>query len=882
MSQDAAAPGTARTKTRLAPARLPYQSVVVIGLAVAVGLTSLMAPPPVAAQPQNASQRMALYDFNIPAGELSSGIATLGAITGLVIVVDADRLERTRTQGVQGRYNVDAALGRLLYGTGLSHRFLSDNRVRLVAAPASRMSQQSQVSALRPVTVKASRNAKDDTYATPASVSVITREDMDRMVVRNVGDALEGTPGVFVKNDRSSTALVVNIRGLEGRQRVTVSIDGARQNFQKSGHGFTEGEVYLDPDLLARVDVSKGVSTGVGGAGAIAGVVDFRTLNADDLLRPGQNLGGRITLGSGSNGYHFQGSAAVAQRLGDSLELVGGISRRNIGAFRHGTRHSERNPVNAGASAITEQKSLSGLFKAAWHPGEGNQVQLSYVGYATDGAAADLGSPSSNGWKVDSHTLTLGLDRNPADSDWLNLSSRLYYVSTRYDQRLGLNQGSSGYGTQDIRYQTETLGISATNKSRWQALPSLLLEFSYGGEAFHDWTSPGFTSTGNAEARWYTGPTPEGKRTVAGLFGEIAASHNSGLQLIAGLRYDWYRVSGNGDYQICYRDPNDQYQQRPCLRTNEAGVRPQYTSIYTNFRSRRQAAMPLPKVTLAYAPPSLSGLQVYATYGMGMRPPTITEMLFHGGHVGNTMSFIPNPGLIEEQSRNAEIGANLMLDGVLTTNDRLRMKAAVFDNRIRHNIDVAPVLGPTSTAATVLQADNAYVNFSGTHHWRGLELALEYDAGIVFGSLNWTRLRRKDNEGGTYRLYPLGSQVGYPVQNFEDLQHLLGRLAWSYGSANLPEASGTLSLGMRLFDQRLTVGWRMRQQRFKNYHYIDAMANWNVHDAWVAWKPTPRSEIRLTVNNLMDLVYGEITQSGVAARRISPGRTALLTAAWSF
>lgn len=861
-----------------------YSSVVVIGLTVAVGLASVTTSTPAVAQQQDSSPRAALYDFNIPAGDLSGAIATLGAVTGLVIIVDSDRLERSRTQGLQGRYSADAALARLLYGTGLSHRFVSANQVRLVAAPADRLSRQSQVSALSPVTVTASRDRKEETYTTPASVSVITREDMDRMVVRNAGDALEGTPGVFVKNDRSSPALVVNVRGLEGRQRVTVSIDGARQNFQKSGHGASEGEVYVDSELLAGIDVTKGLSSGVGGAGSIAGVVNFRTLEADDLLRGSATTGGRVNLTTGSNGYHFQGSAAVAQRLGDNLELVGAVSRRNIGDFKYGTRNAEING-NAGAFALTKQQSWSGLFKSTWRPTDDQAIKLSYVGYDTDSMAADVGEPTSSGWKVRTGTLSLGYALQPADNPLLDLNASLYYVRTRFDQQYGSVAGSS-YGTRLVRYQTETLGGSITNISQWNPSESVALSLRYGGEFFHDWTTPGFSSTGDADAIWYTGPTPEGKRTVGGVFVEAAAAHISGFELIAGLRYDGYRVSGSGEYQTCYTDPNGLPQTRPCYRTNEPGVRPQYTAFYTAFNARRSAAALLPKVTLAYTPPALQGLQVYGSYGKGVRPPTITEMLFHGEHVGGTLAFIPNPGLIEERSRNLELGANLMLDGAFLPQDKLRVKTAVFDNRVTNYIDSAAVLGPISTATNLLSADNAYVNFESSNRYRGWELALDYDAGVAFGAINFTRIYRKDSGGAGYNLYPLGSQVGYPVSNFEDVQALFGQIISGYGTVNLPDRSGTATLGVRLFDRKLTLGWRARYQRLDGRPFgnnsNESFSNWTVHDLFAVWKVSKTLELRLAVNNVRDQVYGEITSSAGSARRMAPGRTTLVSAAWTF
>lgn len=63
----------------------------------------------------------------------------------------------------------------------------------------------------------------------------------------------------------------MNIRGMQDFGRVNVMIDGTRQNYQQSGHG-SNGSVYLDPEMLGGVDISKGPTSTVGGAGMIAGL----------------------------------------------------------------------------------------------------------------------------------------------------------------------------------------------------------------------------------------------------------------------------------------------------------------------------------------------------------------------------------------------------------------------------------------------------------------------------------------------------------------------------------------------------------------------------------------------------------------------------------
>ena len=101
-------------------------------------------------------------------------------------------------------------------------------------------------------------------------------------------------------------------------------IDGARQNFKRSGHG-ANGMVYLDPQLLSSVEIAKGPVGESGGAGAIAGVVNFKTLEFDDLAAPGKDHGTKLAISSGNNAYHMQGLLASTVRVGKDLELVAAV-----------------------------------------------------------------------------------------------------------------------------------------------------------------------------------------------------------------------------------------------------------------------------------------------------------------------------------------------------------------------------------------------------------------------------------------------------------------------------------------------------------------------------------------------------------------------------
>jgi iron complex outermembrane receptor protein len=65
-------------------------------------------------------------DYAIPAGPVATALNRIADASGAVLVYDASLTRKIKTQGLAGRHTLDAALGRVLAGTGLTYR-LSPN-----------------------------------------------------------------------------------------------------------------------------------------------------------------------------------------------------------------------------------------------------------------------------------------------------------------------------------------------------------------------------------------------------------------------------------------------------------------------------------------------------------------------------------------------------------------------------------------------------------------------------------------------------------------------------------------------------------------------------------------------------------------------------------
>ena len=119
----------------------------------------------------------------------------------------------------------------------------------------------------------------------PASVSVVTAEEIQVYGYRTLGDILSGVRGLYVTSDRSYTYL--GIRGFsrpsDYNSRVLLLVDGHRMNDALFGGGFIGHEFVLDVDQIDRVEIVRGPSSSLYGSSAFFGVINVITKPAAEM-----------------------------------------------------------------------------------------------------------------------------------------------------------------------------------------------------------------------------------------------------------------------------------------------------------------------------------------------------------------------------------------------------------------------------------------------------------------------------------------------------------------------------------------------------------------------------------------------------------------------
>jgi outer membrane receptor for ferrienterochelin and colicins len=151
----------------------------------------------------------------------------------------------------------------------------------------------------------------------PASVTIITADEIERYGYRTLSDVLQSVPGFYVTNDRNYSYV-----GMEGTSRPTdynthllIMIDGHRVNDNIFNGAYVGTESLIDVDLIQRVEIIRGPGSSLYGTNAFLGVINIITKRGRDLK------GVELSADAGSL-QTYRGRATYGQQYASGLELL--------------------------------------------------------------------------------------------------------------------------------------------------------------------------------------------------------------------------------------------------------------------------------------------------------------------------------------------------------------------------------------------------------------------------------------------------------------------------------------------------------------------------------------------------------------------------------
>jgi len=526
--------------------------------------------------------------------------------------------------------------------------------------------------------------AADVPYTIPAGVSVVGSTEINTVGQARIDDVLRTQPGTFTRESVSNPGIAVNIRGFEGQGRVNMMIDGVRQNFRFTGHE-AAGFAYVDPLLLAGIEIQRGTVSTVGGAGALAGTANFRTIDVQDVLKPGANMGAVTSLSWGSNGLGWSEMGAAAARAG-GVSIVGALSHHDESDYKNG--NGQRVP-------FTAEDPWSGLVKMHFDIASDERLSFQAMRYNNEFVA------NSYQQDVTSDIYKASYAINPLDNPLIDFRANvsLSNVEMKYGDYYRSPPPTIEPAMGRV-IEDRGIGFDATNTSRFM-LGAVGVTSNYGFEYFYDDVD---TSNG--------GVNPTGTSDLASAFSQTKFSYGM-WDLITGLRYQHFNLEG----------------QTTLNAGNPFGL-PAGNYTIDNSESSWD-----PKVTLAAQ--VTPWLQPYITYSQSMRAPTVSETMMTGMHPYAPgffeLEFIPNPFLVPESQKGWEIGFNVLKGGIFTPDDKLRIKADYYNQDVEDYI--------TSCYIPGFPVNRVYFcNAFGTTKLQGVEIEGDYDVRYAFvrGSYTYT------------------------------------------------------------------------------------------------------------------------------------------------
>lgn len=174
----------------------------------------------------------------------------------------------------------------------------------------------------------------------PATVHVVTSEDIKASGAQTIWDALRAVPGVEVAQTRAFQA-EVGIRGLNNplNNRVLVLLDG-RTVMNANFDWIIWESIPVTMAEIARIEVVEGPASALYGANAVSGVINIITKTPEQLK------GGEVGFTAGEAGFR-SGSALYGARKGRLDYKVAAGSRYGNGFENEGVQASQSSKFHA-------------------------------------------------------------------------------------------------------------------------------------------------------------------------------------------------------------------------------------------------------------------------------------------------------------------------------------------------------------------------------------------------------------------------------------------------------------------------------------------------------------------------------------------------------
>ena len=495
----------------------------------------------------------------------------------------------------------------------------------------------------------------------PATVTIITDEDIADQLATDIKDLVRFEPGVTVRRAPArfgaafgSTGRARNedfvIRGIGGN-RVLIQVDGIRspQGFAFGAQDAGRGG-FTDVSLVKQVEILRGPASALYGSDGLAGAVSFVTSDPADLIGAG-SFGGFVTSQYSSEDNEFAQTATLAGQSGNVSAMVA-YTRRDFSELENqginngtGPTRTAPNPQDGTSNAV--------LAKLVWDNGP-HRIRL--TGEWLDAAVetevlTGLGPAFLFGpapvWNVDALNARDSNERVRASLDWTydgspeNLIEYAFvsaYWQDAQDRQFAFEERTAfGFIPAPDRERLNTFenriyGAVGEARSSFD-LGGMQHRIAFGGDI--SWTRQEGLRSGTFPGRGESFPTrafPATDFTLGGVFlSDEISLLNGALTLFPALRFDFYDLNPTDDPLLTTFNPQGQ---------SDSRLSPKFGAT----------------VKLA------DNVILFGNYAQGFLAPTPSQVNNFFEFIAGGYTSIPNPDLRPETSESFEVGARYVGD----------------------------------------------------------------------------------------------------------------------------------------------------------------------------------------------------------------------------
>jgi len=486
-------------------------------------LVLLLVAGPAMAEQKEANLMNVSQTFNIEAGFLEEALDNYSEVTGIKTVYLNELVEEKKSPGVQGIYSSEAAVKKILKGTGLTYQITAENTVVLkenemvIAQKGSEEKKEIKRQVELEEMVVTAQKREENVQDVPASITALSEVQIEDARIESTSEIHTFIPNFTSFKLGVSGFSYYSIRGqsnsIQATRSVGIYIDDVPSS---SAMNATDSTIYD----IERIEVLRGPQGNLYGMNSSGGVINIVS------KKPGNIWTAKATGGIGDYETHFYNASVSGPVVKDKffIGLSGSREKQDEGYLDNGVTHPDT------------VDTVSGRGQLRWTPIEELDIIFSASAQDQDNGMGFTIPVDDDPFKIPNYNLPdehNDLDVNTQslrikyEAPWFVVTSVSARNSTEYDSvytpdLTGMNLINMKY-LEDVRNYSQEIRLNSVDSDN-------PFQWIVGGFYFDAEDTSAMTMNMDASLFDPTGMTPPGLMTIEDTtFSKCGQSDNPGF-----------------------------------------------------------------------------------------------------------------------------------------------------------------------------------------------------------------------------------------------------------------------------------------------------------------------------------------------------------------